>query len=492
MIETNITAPEYDVDGVRWALSSLRVDTSSYDIALRYYEGQHRLNFATEKFRNAFGRLFAELSINQCPMCVDVPADRLQIEGFTVVSDEESEETDKAIGAQIAEIWRRNRMNKRAGEVHSEALKTGDAYVIVDFQDEQASIYPNGAGRCAVKYDEENPGYIIQAAKWWPEVVEGNGKKRFKIRLNVYYQDRIEKFETSARTNSDLPDKFADFKPIEGDWLIPNPYNKVPVFHFANNADMGRPGKSELKDIIPVQDAFNKTVCDMLVSMEYAAIRQRYVTGLQIEEDDNGNPIPPFKGGLSTLWVAPPQVDDNGHPIPASEAQPITFGEFSAADLAQFIEVKNAFRQDIASISGIPMHYFMDGGGGWPSGESLKTAEQRLTAKVSDRQIAFGNVWEDVMRFCLEVEGNSEVQVSALWKDTGPRSVKEDIENVSAKVESLKMPTSQAFRELGYKEPEIEKMKEESDGEALAALRKSQTAIVPTVGRNLSGSRQTA
>lgn len=475
---------QIDSQQIKWAITALRHNSDAYALASNYYDGNQRLAFATDKFRNTFGRLFRELSINHCALCVDVPADRLQIEGFKVVDSKGGE--NKEAAKRIVEIWRRNRMNKRAGEVHTEALKTGDSYVIVDWAnpdnpaEDRATIYPNQAGRCAVMYDEENPGYIIQAARWW---VVKDGTK-FVCRLNVYTRDFIYKYQTKQRSNADLPTREGEFAPIDNDWQVPNKYKKVPVFHFANNAEIGSNGKSENKDIIPPQDGLNKAVCDAMVAAEFAALGQRYAIGLELQEDGNGNVVPPFRDGLDKLWVAPPQRDTDGNQLDADKAQPIQFGQFNPANLDQLLSIKAAFRKDISLISGIPAHYFMDTGGVWPSGESLKTAEQRLTNKVRDRQIAFGNVWEDVVRFCLEIEGVSDVQPEADWEDTAPHSEAEDIANAKTKMTDLKMPQETVWGELGYKPTEVEAMKGQQDQEAAAKFTRDSMVTVPTVGRS--------
>ncbi len=56
---------------------------------------------------------------------------------------------------------------------------------------------------------------------------------------------------------------------------LPNPYGVVLVFHFANNAIIGQPGRSELEAAIPVQDGLNKSVLDISLAMEFTRHRQR-------------------------------------------------------------------------------------------------------------------------------------------------------------------------------------------------------------------------
>src|SRR5205085_2766869 len=48
----------------------------------RYYEGDHRIAYATAKFREAFGSLFSAFADNWCPIIVDASVERLVVEGF--------------------------------------------------------------------------------------------------------------------------------------------------------------------------------------------------------------------------------------------------------------------------------------------------------------------------------------------------------------------------------------------------------------------------
>jgi len=164
---------------IEQALHNFRTNGARYQRFDRYYNGDHDLAFASAKFENTFGSLFREFALNLCPAVCDAVADRLKIEGFSVSSprvskgarDDEGALTDVRAtdtAAELDTIWHRNRMDARAGEVHREALKNGDAYVIVwPDADGNAAIFPNSAANCMVEYDEEQPGKIVSAAKFW-------------------------------------------------------------------------------------------------------------------------------------------------------------------------------------------------------------------------------------------------------------------------------------------------------------------------------------
>lgn len=183
----------------------------------------------------------------------------------------------------------------------------------------------------------------------------------------------------------------------------------------------------------------------MLVAMEYSAFRQRWAAGIEIEIDNDGKVVPPFTAGVDQLWV--------------SQNADATFGDFATANLEQFLKVKDSFRGDIASVTGTPLHYFMQSQlRNTASGEALRKAETRFIAKVRDRQESFGQIWADAMQFALTIEGKgSGVQLITDWEDPAPMSDKEFLENILLK-KQIGLPVEQALIEAGYGKADVQGM----------------------------------
>jgi hypothetical protein len=330
-------------------------------------------------------------------------------------------------------------MDQRSREAHLDALVGGDAYLVV-WPDAagQPTLYPNAGATLAVKYDPETPGRIVQAAKAW---LNDDGF----LRLTLYYADRIEKWISAAKLSSGLvgPLNAAAFVPFEAAgvaWPVVNPWGEVPVFHFANNGFTGQLGRSELADVLPLQNALNKAVCDMLVAMEFVALPQRWVTGLEVELDPaTGKPKAPFVPGVDRVWA-----------VGAPDAR---FGEFGPANLSQLVAVQEAFRTEIARVSRTPLHYLAPSGE-FPSGEALKTAEAPLLAKVKQRQVVWGNVWENALGLALRMAGGPRVRLNAQWVDPTPRNETEFLNGLAVK-QALGVSDVQLQREMGYSADEI-------------------------------------
>lgn len=443
-------APHPDI---LWAVRTLTARADAYQTYADYYAGNHRLAFASKKFRNAFGETLKAFANNRCPAVVDAYANRLKVVGF---GDEGDGGGQSRAAAAAAAVWRENRMDRRQGEVHQELLVCGDAYVVVwpDPLSGRPRLYPNDAAQVAVRYDPERPGTVALAAKAWRDDDGG-------WRLNLYYPDRLEKYR-SVGGGKQLPvgeRRYEPYQPPEdAAWPVPYAWDfpQVPVFHFAHRAKTGQPGRSLLADVVPLQDALNKAICDMLVAMEFAAFRQRWATGLEVEtaiDPATGQEVPvaPFQPGVDRLWT--------------TENEAAKFGEFEAADLGAFLAVQDSFDVKIARASQVPLYWVVPSGTP-PSGESLKTADASFVAAAEHLQVAIGNDWEDVLGFCARLLGAEAGQLTAQWKPAESRSDQE-FWTVAQLKEAVGVPPEQLQREAGYSEDQIAKF-------AAAAARQAQ------------------
>ncbi len=82
-------AASYSRD-IQIALDTHKSKLLSYKLYIDYYEGFHRLNFASAKWRSVFGGLFNQFADNLCAPIIDAAADRLKINSFTVTADPSS------------------------------------------------------------------------------------------------------------------------------------------------------------------------------------------------------------------------------------------------------------------------------------------------------------------------------------------------------------------------------------------------------------------
>jgi hypothetical protein len=446
---------------IEWGLAALGERRPYYELYEAYYDGRHRLAFASDRFTTAFGSLFRAFASNLCPTVVDVLADRLQVLGFADAGNADAE----SLPAQG--VWDDSRMDAQAGDLHREALVKGDAYLIV-WQDTSGfpQLYLQDSRQVIVAYDSQQPGRVRFAVKVWP--VDG------AWRVTAYYDDRIERYVTRRRSRTasqDFPAKASTLRPItpedvgadeDANPVVAHAWGVVPVFHFPNNSRIGALGRSELHDVIPLQDALNKTIADLLVGSEFHALPQRYTVGLEAPLDKHGRPVPaPVKPGEILA-------------LPAQSSA----GQFPAADLRPMREIADGFALDIARVSGTPLHLMMLHGADWPSGEALKTAEARLVKKARDRIATWGPVWADAMSLALRMGQQDATRIRALY-DTPETRVSEREQGETAVIhQTAGIPRPVTWKNvLGYSDEQIEQMIAQAAEEARARAENARRAF---------------
>jgi len=349
-------------------------------------------------------------------------------------------------------LWRLTGMAMREGELYVEQGITGDSYGVVYFDAAPPlgtglpRIWPNKADVMRVRYDDD--GRIILAAKSW--LVTAAGPDQNKRRLTFYTPTEIIRLITQGKAEAELPKALAQYTLFsEVNFLgqpIQNPVvhglGRVPVVHYPNNAPMvGDFGISELKDVIPLQDALNKAIADMLVAMEYNAFPQRYAIGIDAPEPDElGRKRLPWKAGPGEVWY--------------STKEQAKFGSFDAGQLAPFLEVQESFDMKIARVSGTPVHWLLMSGN-FPSGESLKTADAPFTAKIRDRQRSNGAAHAEALQMQFQLMGVTEpLMIEPEWESAEPRSQREQVE-LGKIMADAGLPLEIVAKAMGLAEDEI-------------------------------------
>jgi hypothetical protein len=420
-----------------------------------YDEGAHPLQFATSKFRETFGSLFAEFADNWCPVVVDSSNERLQVQGFRF-GGENRYEGDRAAW----DIWQQNFLDADSGLAHREAIKAGTSYVIVD-QGEPPRITVESPVEVIVAHAPGDRRRRVAALKRWIDydrihhatVYLPEGTFRFRTREAVEVGQEV-------RWESDDPER------------VSNPFgNIIPVIPIRNNPSMIQGGRSDLAVVIDLQNAVNKIVTDMMVASEYAAFRQRWATGIEIPIDpDTGRPnSEPYLSSISRVWTVPDET--------------ARFGEFNVTDLGNYVKAVETLIQHLAAQTRTPPHYLTAGLGQWPSGDSLKASETGLVAKVRRKQVDFGEAWEEAMRLAFLVAGDAErasaIDAEVIWADPEFRTEGERVDAL-VKMATLRVPDEAIWQRWGASPQEIERWTAMS--EAQARRQAIATGATPDVG----------
>ncbi|MFF8629677.1 phage portal protein [Streptomyces werraensis] len=403
----------------------------------KYYEGdQQKFAFSQARYKSAFWGVFDTWRDNFSGMIVDATNERLNVDSFRIPGEEG---TDK----DARSFWQRSSMDAYSNAVHLEALITGTSYIVVwADKDGEPTITPVSGERMAVCYKAGSLWELEAAARF---EMDAWGRQQVTLWTEEYVYE-----VAYGTTEWDQGTK------------MPNPLGIVPVVPFENRIRLVGGPTSDLANCVPIQDAINKTVMDALTASEFAAFPQRFVTGLEIQEDAQGNPIEPFNVGLDKLLQA--------------EAPDAKFGSFEAADLKNYVALVDMLVQHLASVSRVPSHYFLVNSSNTPSGEAIISAEAGLVAKVREKMLHFGEAWERVIRLCFAVKNDKRkdaFEMETRWRDPEYRTEAQHIDAL-LKLKQLNVPEEVLWSEAGFTAAQIDSFREmrKEDAKAAAEIQK--------------------
>jgi hypothetical protein len=403
----------------------------SYRNLQNYYDGRQPMALASKKYQSEFAQIFRGFSDNFCKLVVEAVLERLTVQGFRI---------DGGTGDRKAwKIWQQNQLDAQANKIHREALLKSECSVIVGphpTDPTRAIIRGQKPEEVVIGYDDDPLVRAVALKRW-----KGTDGQTY---ATLYYPDRLEKYVSVAGRGS------WEHRAVPNEpWPLPHSLGVVPVVPFVNDPDLDNDGTSEIGAMLPLQDALNKLMVDMLTSSEFAAFRQKWVTGMAIPVDPETNQaVEVFKSAVDRVWHA--------------RDKDTKFGDFEATDLGPYVEAIETVIQHIATLTRTPAHYLLGQSGSFPSGETLKATETGLVAKAIRRQGDFGEAWEEVLRLAFLAVGDTKrgaIEDSETdWKDPETRTESEHIDALT-KLASIGVPEEQLWADAGYTPQQIEAFK---------------------------------
>jgi hypothetical protein len=408
-----------------------------------YYEGEQRIQSWLRTVQVAFqgtvlGNLLNNVNDNYMALVVDSAAERCRVQGFRFGDDADDE---------AWQIWQANGLDAESNMLHTEAIKLGEAYWMVQ---------PNGDTPLITS---EHPSQVIVAHAPGNRRVRRAALKKWSdgefIYANVYLPDRVVKYRTTERQ---LREQVAEKR-----WSTvsaeSNPLGEVPVVPIRNNPSMLRGGRSDLAGgVIALQDQILKTVVDSLIGGEYQGLPQRVLLGVEPPRNpDTGKPIPFEQAAKSRLWYFG-NKDAKAH-------------EFSQADIEALRKAVDGFIGDLAAQTRIPIYYFRPQAISNISAEALIGLDAGLVSKTNDKKDAFGEGHEDTMRLAFKSINPDDpraraVDAEVIWKDTESRSQAQLTDAVTKEVAAGLISREAALEKLGYTPTAIDRILAQSAEEA--------------------------
>jgi hypothetical protein len=427
----------------------------------RYYDGDHRLQFATSKFRETFGELFGEFATNWCGKVVDVAVGRLRTQGFRFGHDEADDEAWA--------IWQANDMVQRSRIAYTEAIKCETAYLHVGPPRRpggQPVMTVESPFQVICKHDPADRRIVLAALK---KYLDTNGDTVAVLWtddfITEWRQDgltgRVESLGVLLPTSTT-----SAWRQV---YSVPNPVGMVPIVPMENNPDLIEGGRSDLKPAVALNDAANKFFTDMIIASEFTSFPQRILTGVDLEAEKNDD------GTMKTEAELLASV----RRIWAFEDPAAKVFQLNAGDLSSFVEGIDLAVQHLASQTDTPPHMLLAKLAN-VSGDALVAAETGLNARCRGKHTDFGDPETRALRIAFKWRAitrpgwvgsgddlaRSEMDdAEVIWADPESKDPVSLAQSLTMK-QAIGVPQPTLWEEAGYSPKQITRMLKQREEQA--------------------------
>ncbi len=382
----------------------------------KYMRGIQDAPYLPKRAEAEFRRLVARSLENWLPLIVGVVAQNLRVEGYR--------SADNPDDLSVWRYWSANQLDSRQNAVHRAALTFGRSYVAVTPGDGGPAIRPmSPLSVTAVAQDPD--------AEWLDGAVRYLGI----VKRDGQSIERWEVWDDCAVTDVYVPEGERE---RTDKWAVgasvPHGLSRCPVVPFRNcwpDAPDTLPHElGEVAPLIPIQDRLNETTLCMKIAESYSAFRQRWASGISIPRDpETGRPVETFRAAVDRLWMV--------------ESKDVQFGEFSQTDLNGYLSSRESAIKSMSAIAQVPPHFLLGGLINIAEG-ALTAAESGLARKIHERQLMFGEAWEQVLRLASEVDGagsaSGDATARIIWHDAEARSLSATVDALGKLSQMLGVP----------------------------------------------------
>jgi hypothetical protein len=410
---------------VGWARRLLEIrkaEAEKLDWVHQYWRGTQPLPVTPRGVPVEVKKMAMMSRVNVLGLVVDVLAQSLYVVGYR----EEGAGEDEATWG----TWQKNALDAHQTGVHRAALGYGTAYTLVLPGDSATVIRGVSPRRLTALYGDDPE---------WPEVaLEVRSDDRAQTSYRLYDGEAIWFLDEDAKTKP----AGEHWNPVLTDRQV-HGAGTCPAVRFRNHDDLDDEVAGEIEPLIPLQDQIDFTTFDLLVAQHFQSFRQRYVLGWTSESETEK-----AKAAASRLWT----FDD----------PEVKVGEFGQVDLKGYLESRESALQHLATISQTPPHYLL-GKLVNLSAEALAAAEAGQRRKIAEREVLFGESWEQALALAARFEGH-EVSDGAQvrWRDTEARALASTVDALGKMAQMLNVPPTMLWEKIpGWTQQDVERAKAE-------------------------------
>ena len=392
------------------------------DTLEKYYAGDQPLTFATEEWKKANASRYADFSDNWCGTVVNAEAERLQPIGLTGLP--------KKAAAGLWDQLQMNEFDAQFSQGAVTALTTGRAFVIVwDDGNGDSLVTFEHPANVEIEYDWENPRLRTAAVKTWVDESTEYATLYTPDQLFKWKRDRssppndrasqaVQAHIEGADEGGWVP-RFAS----DADWIIDNPLGVVPVVEISNRPTLKGDPVSEIRGVVPMQNAINLLWAYLFLAADYASMDAR----VMLASDPPKIPILDQAGKI--VGERPVEMKDlREKRLLTLTGDNARIDSWKAAALNIFTDTIEVGVGHIAAQTRTPPHYLVANKGlSNLSGDALVAAEIGLVQKSNEFITFTDPQLREVIRLVALVKDDAQLAkatrlATISWKDREKRS----------------------------------------------------------------------
>jgi hypothetical protein len=433
---------------VQWLLTGRRAEAGRLETIHRWVKGVEQDIYVPQSATKEYRKLVEQARFNVLPLLESSVAQNLFVDGYRPARSGEN--------ARVwDEVWQPNRLDARQSGLFRPALRYGVSYASVlpgRLADRPTPVItPWSPRRMTALYrdpiNDEWPLYAMSVGLPRPDL-DARGSTQMVVDVIVYDAHHLyEMALPSEVVTPPVPGQASQPLPFEGLAIDPKKVavrvhglGVCPVVRFADSyGDLDDGPQGVVQAVLPAQRQLNQFTYGLLMAAQYAAFRQRWVTGMAIPEDADGNPFEPWNAAVNRVWHA--------------ESPDTKFGEFQQTDLSGYLDARDKALLYIASVRQIPPHTLTVGSQvSNVSAEALAALEAGHQQDIAERKTSFGESIEQALRLAGLAMGDmgtwEDTSAQVVWRDTTPRSIGQVADALGKMATMLEVPPRELWERI--------------------------------------------
>jgi len=386
------------LEKVAWLGMKLQARSNELAFLRLYFTGRQASTFLPSELIAQLGNRMVNVNVNYCRKTVTALTDRLSVTGFQL---DGSEDVDNELYA----VWKSNRMPVYLSHALNDALAYGSSYISV-WQGANGPQIAVESPFQVIPYIDPQTREPLGYLKQWGTIDPLTNVPRSWSYL--YLPDRTEVYVSdSAMPSNGIPSTAWQLESV-----TPNPFGVLPIVQLVNTSDvLDQLGHSEFSDVIPLVDWLNKACLDLVSASDSSGAPRKFLSGLKLKVDEDGNAVNPFAAEQARLWIA--------------EQPEARMAQFDGAPLTNFIAELHFVVQQIGVVASLP-EYLLGVTQPQPSSaDGLRAQNLSLTTKAESKATLFSDGLGRVAALVRAIETGQhpdKIAVSPIWAAIDERS----------------------------------------------------------------------